>query len=228
MNENSHFLSYKGLESEYWLREWLIEGRCEELDFSRWEPSRWDKEAFTLRESKYRQKARMLTIGEWRGILDGNMMVFKDKHFYVRKGGIKEMFEVALHRLVERWCAKLKLGGETELDQDEVIILDDRTPINQIDSLIVAEAVISARTPPSLIGEEDPTMRMKLRETKFGLEVYEEVGLAMNLDMNNGTVLGTVIGADQMTDICKENNNGMLIIRNGVMERVVARSNRPG
>ena len=57
MNENIHFLSYKGLESEYWLREWLIEGRCGELDFSRWEPSRWDKEAFTLRESKYRQKA---------------------------------------------------------------------------------------------------------------------------------------------------------------------------
>ena len=35
MKEQAHFLSHKGLRSEYWLEGSLIEGRCDELRFSR-------------------------------------------------------------------------------------------------------------------------------------------------------------------------------------------------
>jgi hypothetical protein len=136
MGEDNHFLSHKGLMSEYWLREWLVEGRCEELDFSRWEPSRWRADAFMLRECQFKQRGLVLEIGEWRRVMKEDMLFFKDKHYYDRTGGLTEMFETALYRLLERWCKKLKLTGNGKEISDVVTILEDLTPVNAMDSII--------------------------------------------------------------------------------------------
>ena len=101
MNEGMHFLSHKGLAPGYWLRDWLIEGRCDEYGFSRWEPSRWRADAFMLRECQFQQRGSVLEIGEWRRIMRENMLFFKDRHYYDRSGGLIHMFETALNRLIE-------------------------------------------------------------------------------------------------------------------------------
>jgi hypothetical protein len=226
MKEGQHFLSHKGLMKEYWLRDSIIEGRCNELDFSRWELSRWDKSLLMLRESQVQGRGQVLAISEWRRVLAERMMMYKDNHYYVREGGLLEMFNEAIEKMMGRWCDRLKLDG-VRSQIDDFVVLEDRTPYGPMDSLIVAEAVISARSPPSILDVNDEMARNQLRRTEYGLETYEEVGLGMSMDMGNGTVLGTAIGLEQMEKICNDNSNGLIVIRNGVKERLVKKTDRP-
>ena len=111
------------------------------------------------------------------------------------------MFETVVTKIIERWCGKLGFEGDNVRVESEVVELIDCTPEGPLDSLIVAEAVISERNPPTIINMGDIDVRSRLRGVDYGLESYEQVGLDISLDMGVGTVLGTTIGNEDMKKI---------------------------
>jgi hypothetical protein len=160
-----------------------------------------------LRESKFQQRSQVLSVGKWRVVLEEKMMMYKNKHYYVRVDGLLDMFDKAIGKIFARWCDKLGLNGDILGPGFEVMDLDDRTPIGPMDSLLVAEAVINNRTPPSIIDIEDPSARNDLRQVDYGLDTFDQVGLDMSLDMSKGTLMGTPIGLAQMKEIYDKNSN---------------------
>ena len=109
----------------------------------------------------------------------------------------------------------------------EVIDLLDLTPVGAMEAMIVAEAVLSQRSPPSIMDPEEPGTRGVLLKTDYGIEEEESTGLDISLGIGQGTVLGTRLGLKEMTRICKQKQNGMVVIRNGVMERIIPKSDHP-
>ncbi len=87
MASSNHFLSYKGLDTNYWMRGLILDGRCEELKFSNWVKSHWDGEYDMLQESKFNRRSDRLTAGEWREILSERMLMCRDKTLLHKKRG---------------------------------------------------------------------------------------------------------------------------------------------
>ncbi len=51
------------------------------------------------------------SLGEWRSVLTRNMMVGKNDHYYVRRGGVVEEFQVAFENAsaqVIKWIKECK------------------------------------------------------------------------------------------------------------------------
>ena len=109
----------------------------------------------------------------------------------------------------------------------EIIELLDLTPVGPMDAMLVAEAVISQRNPARMIDAEEPGARGILLKVDYGIEEEESTGLDISLGIGQGTVLGTRIRIKEMTKICKQKQNGMVVIRNGVMERIFQKSDHP-
>ena len=227
MKEQSHFLSHKGLGAEYWLEGSLIEDRCEELRFSRWDKSSRQKGAYELVESKFEKRGRILAYGEWKELIKEKMLMFGDRHFYVRDQDLNEDMEKAMDELGRKWHMKLGLecGVSTRIVED--IQLIDLTPMGPCDTLLVAEAVISKDERPRLLDLNEPDTRGKLRNVEYGLELFEAESLGLSINLGKGSVIGSSIGATRMQEICKENMTGFVRIRDGVMERLLPKSSRP-
>jgi hypothetical protein len=67
MKEESHFLSHKGLGAEYWMWDRIIDGRCAELRYSRWDKSTRMIGGYEMLESRFgsqKNRGQTLTIGE--------------------------------------------------------------------------------------------------------------------------------------------------------------------
>ena len=149
MADGTHFLSHKGLQVEYWMRGMMVDGRCDELKFSSWVKSVWDGRLFMLQECQFSKRGDKLTIGEWRRVLSEKMLMFRDNHYYSREGGLMGSFERTIEILMMRMSKRLRLGEDNMGVRTEVISLIDNTPVGVIDSLLVAEAIISNREPAS-------------------------------------------------------------------------------
>ena len=227
MKEQVHFLSFKGLEANLWLRGTLIEGRCEELKFSRWEKSSRQKGAYELLESKYDGRGRILAYGEWKEVVKEKMLMFGDKHFYVRGGDLNVDLERAMDAIEIVWHRKLGLGGAGVPRVAEDIHLVDLTPTGPCDTLLVAEAVISKDHIPRILDLNEPDSRAKLRKVEYGLDVFEAESLGLSINMGKGSVIGSSIGEGRMLEICRENKTGFVRIKDGVMERVIPKTDRP-
>jgi hypothetical protein len=102
--------------------------------------------------------------------------------------------EAASEEVILGWCAKLGLDDNGGRVDAEVIELLDLTPTGPMDAMMVAEAVLSQRSPPSLINTEEPGARGRLLRVDYGLEQEEATGLEISLGIGQGTVLGTKIG----------------------------------
>ena len=87
----------------------LIEDRCEELRFSRWDKSSRQKGAYELVESKFEKRGRILAYGEWKELIKEKMLMFGDRHFYVRDQDLNEDMEKAMDELGRKWHLKLGL-----------------------------------------------------------------------------------------------------------------------
>ena len=71
MKENTHFLSHQGLTPDFWLHDKLIDGRCEELKYSRWDKSTRMDRGYELLECRFgseRNRGKILNLGEWREV----------------------------------------------------------------------------------------------------------------------------------------------------------------
>ena len=150
MKENGSFLDYRGLEEIYWLRNWLVENRCKEYDFSMWVKSLWSSERYMLEVSQFDRRDRVMTYGEWMKIFQGKMMFSRDDHNYAREGGLSAEMEAASEEVILDWCAKLGLDDNGGRVDTEVIELLDLTPTGPMDAMMVAEAVLSQKISPKL------------------------------------------------------------------------------
>jgi hypothetical protein len=224
---DGNFLTHQGLETEYWLRGWMYEKRCDELKLSSWGKSIWSNDMFMLEVSQFKQRGRTLRVGEWRRVLAENMIFYKNKHYYTRQGELMEDFEEAVEQNLKVWAEKLGMHIEGGRVESEVIELEDLTPTGPCDSLLVAEAVINKRTPPTLLNLDDPETRGKIKGIEYGMTEYEEMELESCLGIGKGSILGNPIGAEKMKKICQGNHTGMVIIKDGVMERVLPKTKYP-
>ena len=220
MAEETHFLSHRGLQSEYWMRGMLVDGRCDDLKFSSWVKSVWDGRVYMLQECQYSKMGEKLTIGEWRRVLTERMLMFRDNHYYSREGGLIESFELTLETHMRRMSERLKLGGKDMTVESEEIILIDKTPVGSIDSLLTAEAIMAGRFPPSILDIGKAGTTSKLRSVRKEIKGFDD-GEEDHNEAEEG------IGYEEMRGLCKKHNNGMVVIRNGIMERMCGKSDKP-
>ncbi len=221
MVERTHFLSHRGLPAEYWMRGMMVDGRCDELKFSSWVKSVWDERLFMLQECQYSKRGENLTVGEWRRVLAEKMLMCRDNHYYTREGGMMGSFEHAIDVLTGRMAERLRLEEGGGSIGTEVISLIDHTPVGYMDSLLVAEALVSGRSPPSLLSINKAGTSGKLREIRKLVKGEGDGG------EGNELIIGEGIGYEEMRMLCKDQKNGMVVIRNGVMERVCVKTNKP-
>ena len=230
MKEEGHFLAHKGLGAEYWMWDRIIDGRCDELKYSRWDKSTRMAGGYEMLESRFgshRNKGQTLAHGEWRQLFREKMLMFSNKHYYVRDKDLSENLEEAMEVLRELWWARLGIGRGGGDSIVEEVHLIDLTPTGPCDALLVAEAVISKEEPPRLLDLGEADTRSRLRKVEYGLETFEATSLELNIDMGKGSIMGSSIGGERMVEICKENDTGFIRIKNGVMQRLVQKTNRP-
>ena len=91
----------------------------------------------------------------------------------------------------------------------------------------MAEAVITKEGTPRILDLDEPDTRSKLRKIEYGLNVFDATNLELSIDLGKGSVIGSSIGRERMMQICNENNNGYIRIKEGVMERMVPKTTRP-
>ena len=230
MKESTHFMAHKGLEPRFWMKDSLIDGRCDELKYSRWDKSTRAVGAYELLESRFginRNRGHVLTHGEWKHVFKERMLMFANSHYYVREKDISEDMEEAMEEVMKIWRKKLKLEGVVGNRIIEDIQLIDLTPIGPCDSLLVAEAIISKEGIPRILDLDEPDTRSRLRKIEYGLDAFDATNLELSIDLGKGSVIGSSIGSARMIQICNENNNGYIRIKEGVMERMVPKTTRP-
>ena len=230
MKEATHFLSHQGSIADLWMHDKLIDGRCEELKYSRWDKSTRMERGYELLESKFGSqgnRGQILNVGEWRVVFKEKMRMFSNKHYYVRKQNIMEDMEEAMKEVQEIWHNRLGMVGGVVNRQMEEIHLVGLTPEGLCDSLLVAEAVISKEATPRLLDLEEPDTRSKLRRVEYGLDTFDTANLDLSINMGKGSVIRSSIGGKRMKEICKENNTGFIRIKDGVMERLIPKTDRP-
>ncbi len=174
MADEGHFLAYKGLETEYWLRGMLLDGKCDELKFSSWVKSHRNENSYMLQECQFNKRGDKLTAGEWRRVLDEKMLMFRLNHYYTRGASLKEDFECGIQLLTDRICNRMRIGTSEDRIGSEEIILLDHTSTGIVDSIIVAEAIIGNRTPATIVDIEAPGTMARLRATINEVEEIEE------------------------------------------------------
>ena len=230
MREETHFLSHKGLGSEYWMWDRLIDGRCAELRYSRWDKSTRMTGGYELLESRFgsnNNRGQTLTQGEWREVFKEKMLMYRNKHYYIRSEDIMRDLEEAMEEIQKEWRIRVGVEGEGSNREAEEIHLVDLTPTGPCDTLLVAEAVISKDAVPRLLDMDEPDTRSRLRKVEYGLEIFEATSLELSIDVGKGSVIGSSIGGERMKEICIENNTGFIRVKNGVMERLIPKTNRP-
>ena len=208
----------------------MVDGRCEELRYSRWDKSTRMVRGYELLESRFgsqRNRGQVLNLGEWKEVFKEKMLMFSNKHYYVRRQDISEDLEEAMKSVQEIWHRRLGLGAGGNNRLLEEVHLIDLTPIGPCDSLLVAEAVISKDTIPRLLDLEEIDTRSKLRKVEYGLSLFDTASLDLSINMGKGSVIGSSIGGVRMKEICRENNTGFIRIKEGVMERLIPKSDRP-
>ena len=141
----------------------ILDGRCEELKFFNWVKSHWDGGYDMLQESKFSKRSDRLTAGEWREIFSERMLMYRDKHYYTRKGDLNEDLELTFTKLIGRMCGTRGMGMDNERIQTQIINLVDNIP-EKMDAILVAEAILAERNLPSILDLKVITTSSKLKK----------------------------------------------------------------
>ena len=143
--------------------------------------------------------------------------MFKMNHYFAGDEDLNNDFENALRMLMDRMCHRLRIGNdETRLISEELILID-HTPVGNVDSLVVAEAIMGNRSTETIIDIEAPGAMARLRNTMKRIEEVEDSEEEL-VEINKG------IGYAKMRELCETHGNGMVVIRKGVMERTVRKT----
>ena len=59
------------------------------------------------------------------------------------------------------------------------------------------------------------------------MDTFDTANLDLSITLGKGSVSGSSIGGIMMKEICKENNTGFIRIKDGVMERLILKTDRP-
>ena len=128
-------LMSKTLEKPRWMNSKIIYRTCEKWKYSLWGQDSEEAGYLEMRDSPM-SLGSVASLGEWRSVLTRNMMVGKNDHYYVRKGGLVHEFQTAYenasNRVIE-WIRERKrkhrqANNQYEvLDGDEVLEVKDGT-----------------------------------------------------------------------------------------------------
>jgi hypothetical protein len=113
-----------GLETARWMNSKNLYGTCEKWRYSLWGEDELDPEFCELRDSP-KSLGSVTHHQEWEWILENSMLIGRNSHYYVRKGGLNQdfqaAFEIALEEAVERIADGMGLGGTTNQILTEII-----------------------------------------------------------------------------------------------------------
>jgi hypothetical protein len=118
------------LEKARWLNSQNIYGTCGTWNYSLWGEDPDDSGYCELRDSHLTQGSAT-NLEEWRWALSRNMVVGARGHYYVRRGGLLDEFEIAFKEAMELAVIKLRsnltptAAGEVTIDESNELIGGD-------------------------------------------------------------------------------------------------------
>ena len=156
---------------------------------------------------------------EWRQVMIERMILHKNDHFITRGGSLAEDFESALKEAMGKARDELGIIGEGIAGVHELVVLDDRTPLDGWDGPTVVEAIKAMRDPPSILDIKMPGSVGKIRRACEGNDVFQEI---MNKEdvLNDGGWLNNQVTLEEMDLICENRSVGLLRIKDGDIFRV--------
>jgi hypothetical protein len=124
------------LELARWLNAKNIYGTCNKWKYSHWGEDPEDHDYCDLRDSPKSTGPRVGMVTdyrEWAWSVRNIMLVGRDNHYYVRKGGLEEDFEIAFDSILERIVELI--GGQLNLPASESVRKGDLTPTDMITTI---------------------------------------------------------------------------------------------
>ena len=139
------------LENARWMNSKNLYGTCGKWSYSQWGEDREDIRYCELRDSPMSQGS-VTNHSEWRWIMRNNMLIGRDNHYYVRKGGMEQDYEVAFGRALEQATEDISNilwpnGGPSD-DQDQSEGIDDNNGAEGGDEVIIVEKQRRGKSKP--------------------------------------------------------------------------------
>ena len=159
------------LELARWLNAQNLYGTCNKWKYSHWGEDPEDQSYCDLRDSPGSTGPRVGMVtdhSEWEWIFKNVMLVGRNNHYYIRKGGLEEDFKIAfdwiLERVIELIGEQLRLpeaGSTITLDHpptDNIITLEDE-PSETIEIpkriLPIASGITSLENESKMVGTQN-------------------------------------------------------------------------
>ncbi len=105
----------------------IIYRTCEKWKYSLWGQDSEEAGYLEMRDSPM-SLGSVASLGEWRSVLTRNMMVGKNDHYYVRRGGLAHEFQNAYEDAstqVIKWIKERKKRCRQSSNQYEVLVEDE-------------------------------------------------------------------------------------------------------
>ncbi len=121
------WLSKRTLEKPRWMNSKIIYRTCEKWKYSLWGQDSEDAGYLEMRDSPM-SLGSVASLSEWRSVLARNMMVGKNDHYNVRRGGVSEEFQVAFENAstqVIKWIKEGKKKCRQSTNLYEGLIEDE-------------------------------------------------------------------------------------------------------
>ena len=136
-----------------------------------------------------------------------------------RSISLSDEFEAALK--IAMGVAKRALGitGDGEIGEHEIIVLDDRTPMDGWDGATVIEAIRSMRDPPTILDPRGMGMSKSIRDAMGGKDVFQDL-INREGNFSEGGWLNSQITLEDMDEVCAEKGVGLLRVSGGDIYRI--------
>ena len=121
------------LELARWLNAQNLYGTCNKWKYSHWGEDPEDQSYCDLRDSPGSIGPRVGMVSDhsdWEWIFKNVMLVGRNNHYYIRKGGLEEDFKIAFESILER--AIVLIGKQLRLPEAGSTITLDLPPIDVI------------------------------------------------------------------------------------------------
>jgi len=125
-------MSKRTLEKLRWMNSKIIYRTCDEWKYSLWGQDSEEAGYLEMRDSPM-SLGSVASLGEWRSVLTRNMMVGKNDHYYVRRGGLAHEFQNAYEDAsaqVIKWIKEREKRCRQSSNQYEVLVEDEEIEHN--------------------------------------------------------------------------------------------------
>jgi hypothetical protein len=128
------------LEKARWMNSKNLYGTCGKWSYSQWGEDNEDVRYCELRDGPM-SMGNVTNHSEWRWIMRNNMLIGRDNHYYVRKGGMEQDYESAFGRALDQASKDIANAiwpnGVSTVDQDQTEGGDDDNEAEGGDEVII-------------------------------------------------------------------------------------------